>query len=86
MSSNSSSQMMPKEIRGKLRSSVVEGRPKPQGWCNHRARPITVVFTEMGCHASCQSCGAVGPGCPTSEEAQRALLLATGKSGNGRYL
>ncbi len=69
-----------------LRSSTVEGRPKPQGWCDHRTRPTTVVFTEMGCHASCQGCGALGPGCLTSEEAQRALLLVTGRSGSDRYL
>jgi hypothetical protein len=76
---------MGKGTRAMLRSRAVEGRSKPQGWCDHRARSATVVFTEMGCHASCQSCGVVGPGCPTSEEAQRELL-ASGKSDGGRYL
>jgi hypothetical protein len=76
---------MGKGTRGMLRSRAVEGRWRVQGWCDHRARPTTVVFTEMGCHASCQRCGAVGPGCPTSEEAQRTLL-ALGKGDGGRYL
>ena len=47
-----------------LRSSAVEGQPKPQGWCDHRTRPMTVVFTEMGCHASCQDCGPSGRSAP----------------------
>jgi hypothetical protein len=76
---------MGKGTRDMLRNSAVEVRSRVQGWCDHRARPATVVFTEMGCHASCPSCGAVGPGCPTSEEAQRAFL-APGKSDGGRYL
>ena len=72
-------------IRTMVRSSAIEGRSRVQGWCDHRARPATVVFTEMGCHASCRSCGAVGPGCATSGEAQRALLTAE-KGDVGRYL
>jgi hypothetical protein len=73
-------------VRALLRSSrALEGRSRLKGRCDHRACPTRLVFTEMGCHASCGSCGALGPGCPTSEEAQRALL-AKGNSGGSRYL
>jgi hypothetical protein len=67
-----------------LRSKVAKGRSRPQGWCDHRTHPMTVVFTEMGCHASCPTCGAVGSGHPSSEEARRALLVLV-ESENGRY-
>jgi hypothetical protein len=66
------------------RRNVVKANSRPQGWCNHRSRPPTLVFTEMGCHARCPNCGAIGIGCPNSEEAQRALLIPVG-SENSRY-
>jgi hypothetical protein len=73
-------------IRTLLRSrAVIEGRSELRGRSDHRARPATVVFTKMACHASCRSCGAVGSGCSTAEEAQR-MLLTLGKSGGNRYL
>ena len=55
---------------------AIEGRSRVEGWCDHRARPTKIVFTEMGCHDSCLRCGVLGPGCATSEEAQRVLLTA----------
>jgi len=55
-----------------------------QHGCNHRARPSTLLFTELGCHASCLSCEAIGPERPNSEEARRALL-ALAKNEDSRY-
>lgn len=39
--------------------------------CGHRS--LAVVFTELGCHARCLSCGAIGPERPNSETALQAL-------------
>ena len=44
--------------------------------CYHRRRPATVVYTELGCHARCSSCGALGPGCPDPKAARLELLSA----------
>ena len=42
--------------------------------CDHRRCSMAMVFTELGCHARCLGCGALGPGCSSSEVAQQALL------------
>jgi len=43
--------------------------------CTHRRCSKTVVYSELGCHARCQGCGALGPGCLNSEAARQAFLL-----------
>jgi hypothetical protein len=42
--------------------------------CDHRHHSLRMVFTELGCHARCLGCGALGPGCSSSKAAQQALL------------
>jgi hypothetical protein len=43
--------------------------------CDPHRYSMTVVFTELGCHARCLGCGAVGPGCSNSKDARQALLV-----------
>jgi hypothetical protein len=43
--------------------------------CDHRRFSLSVVFTELGCHARCSGCGKVGPGCLSSNAARQAFLL-----------
>jgi hypothetical protein len=47
---------------------------------DHRGS-LTVVFTELGCHARCLSCGAVGPARPSSEAARQALQVLGERAG-----
>jgi hypothetical protein len=44
--------------------------------CNHRRYPKTVVFTELGCHARCPGCGALGPGRANSKAAWQEFLAS----------
>jgi hypothetical protein len=44
------------------------------GGCDHRRYSTTMVFSELGCHARCRGCGAVGPGCPSSKAARQEFL------------
>jgi hypothetical protein len=41
--------------------------------CDHRS--LAMVFTELGCHARCLSCGTIGPERPSSKAARQALLV-----------
>ena len=50
-------------------------------WCDHRY-PLSVVFTELGCHARCLNCGAIGPGKPSSETARQALHVLRVRAGS----
>jgi hypothetical protein len=42
--------------------------------CDHKG-PLTVVVTEMGYHARCLGCQALGPACSGLEIAQEALSV-----------
>jgi hypothetical protein len=48
------------------------------GACEHRVGPVVVVGTELGYHARCLRCDAVGPGQPTSERAACAFSQREG--------
>jgi hypothetical protein len=50
--------------------------------CDHRT--LSMVFTELGCHARCRICGTIGPEQPSSETARQALLVLGARAG-GRY-
>ena len=50
-------------------------RASSRAGCAHRRYPKTVVFTELGCHARCLDCGALGPGCPSSKAAWQEFLV-----------
>ncbi len=43
------------------------------GACTHRHR-VSIVVTELGYHAHCLECGAIGPGSTGVEGARRRLL------------
>lgn len=51
--------------------------------CGHRS--LAVVFTELGCHARCLSCGAIGPERPNSEAARQALPALRARARGGDY-
>jgi len=51
--------------------------------CNHRS--LAVVFTELGCHARCLSCGTIGPERLSSKAARQALLVLGAYAGGGYY-
>jgi hypothetical protein len=42
--------------------------------CDHSVERVTVIFTELGCHARCLRCLSVGSGRPSSQVARWALL------------
>jgi hypothetical protein len=68
-----------------LRStSVRKPGPSERGHrCNHRS--LAMVFTELGCHARCLSCGTIGPERPSSKAARQALLVLGAYAGGGYY-
>ncbi len=68
-----------------LRSETVR-KPGPNVGdrrCNHSS--LAVVFTELGCHARCLSCGTIGPERPSSKAARQALLVLGAYAGGGYY-
>ncbi len=44
--------------------------------CDHLVGTVSVVFTELGCHAWYPRCSAVGPERPSSSGAREALLAS----------
>jgi hypothetical protein len=61
--------------RAKDAVSLASRRPRTGAGCDHRRCSVTTVFTELGCHARCLACGALGPGCPDSDVARQSLLV-----------
>jgi hypothetical protein len=53
--------------------------------CDHRRYSMTVVFTELGCHARCLGCGALGPERSSSKAARQALLVPELAQTTSRY-
>ncbi len=51
--------------------------------CDHRGARAAVA-TELGHHARCPDCGALGPGRPSREAARQALLVL-GARGDQRW-
>ncbi len=49
--------------------------------CDHRT--LVMVFTELGCHARCRTCGTIGPEQPSSETARQAYR--SWERADGRY-
>ncbi len=69
-----------------LRRKFLVGRQSnPRVGCDHRYH-ITVIFTELGCHARCLDCEALGPERPSSKAARQALLVLGARTDDGRYL
>jgi hypothetical protein len=72
---------MPSSKERKLKERAIKLSKKPlvglksslKVRCDHRY-PLAVIFTELGCHARCPNCGAVGPGRPSSEAARQTLV------------
>jgi hypothetical protein len=50
--------------------------------CDHLS--LTVVFTELGCHARCLRCGTIGPERPSYQAARQALPVLGARAGS-RY-
>jgi hypothetical protein len=58
----------------------------PGARCDHRACTIAVAATELGYHARCLRCGALGPGQPSSKSARLVLLVKGSEPAyNDRY-
>ena len=57
-------------------------RPRSEAGCDHRRCSVTMVFTELGCHARCLACGALGPGCSDSNAARQSLQVPNSREYN----
>lgn len=68
-----------------LRSKSVRKSGPSVGGCRCNHRSLAVVFTELGCHARCLSCGTIGPERPGSKAARQALLVLGAYAGGGYY-
>jgi hypothetical protein len=67
------------------RRSLTRRVPNFEAGCDHRRCSIRVVFTELGCHARCLGCGAVGPPCLGSNDARQALMAPKLEQASARY-
>ena len=66
------------------RNSAVHGSDRKAGACTHR-HGMSMAATELGYHARCLQCGAIGPG-STSIKAARRTLLAMAKDEDREHL